>query len=252
MSLTLPEKLADKAITFPESSYGANRVTLVLRDGRRVSEVYLGGGTEIVKIGSRAVTSPEDLGFALVDIVDVVSEVGVYGTRMTSMKTLLWLVPILITVHNLEEAILMPAVLAKRNSTIPSFTRGLLLPITYRQFLVALFVMTAIPYLIAWLACREQERPGVGTFLLLSLQFMMLVNVFAHLGMALLMSGYAPGLVTALAINLPFSIYLLHHAIKQRWLSWRAMALIIPTGLLFHAIGLPMIIILSGRIVTSV
>jgi len=75
MALTLPQKLADKTVGFPESSYGANRVTLVLADGRRISEVFLAWGTEIVKVGARAVATPEDLSFAVTDIVDVISEV---------------------------------------------------------------------------------------------------------------------------------------------------------------------------------
>jgi hypothetical protein len=170
---------------------------------------------------------------------------------MTSKKTLLWLMPILITVHNLEEAVFMPAVLARRNSAVPNLLHGLMPPITYGQFLLALLIMTAFPYLIAWFAARERERVGPGLLLLVSVQVMMLVNVFAHAGIAILIGGYAPGLVTAIAINLPFSIYLLHHAVRERWVSRRAMALIVPTGLVLHGIGLPMIIIRSGRIVNS-
>jgi hypothetical protein len=170
---------------------------------------------------------------------------------MTSKKILLWLVPILITVHNLEEAGFMPAVLARRNSAVPNLLHGLVPPITYGQFLLALLIMTAIPYLIAWFAIRERERVGPGLLLLVSVQVMMLVNVFAHAGMAILIGGYAPGLVTATAINLPFSIYLLHHAVRERWVSGKAMALIVPVGLVLHGIGLPMIIILSGKIVNG-
>lgn len=75
MSLALPNDLAAKAAGFPESSYGANRVTLVLADGRRVPAVSLAWGREIVKIGSRSVVGAKDLGFELSDIADVVSEV---------------------------------------------------------------------------------------------------------------------------------------------------------------------------------
>jgi len=77
MTLALPQKFADKTIGLLEESYGANRVTLVLADGRRVQEVILAWGCEIVKIRGRAVAAPEDLGFALGDIVDVVSELRV-------------------------------------------------------------------------------------------------------------------------------------------------------------------------------
>ena len=75
MPLALPEDLAAKAAGFPESTYGACRVTLVLADGRHVSDISLAWGTEIVKVGSRLVDSSKDLGFALSDIVDVISEV---------------------------------------------------------------------------------------------------------------------------------------------------------------------------------
>ena len=74
MILLLPDQLGDRAARFPESSYGANRVTLILADGRRVREVFLAGGREIVKIGTRAISQPDELGFQLADIVDVVSE----------------------------------------------------------------------------------------------------------------------------------------------------------------------------------
>jgi len=170
---------------------------------------------------------------------------------MTSKKTLLWLVPIFISVHNLEEALFMPAILERRNSSIPNFLHGLLPPITYRQFLLALFIMTAIPYLIAWFANLEEEQAGTGTLLLFSVQVMMLVNVFAHAGMAMFLGGYAPGVFTAILINLPFSVYLLHHAVRKRWVSGRSLVLIVPIGIILHAVGLPVIIILSGEIVRS-
>ena len=75
MSLLLPEDIAEKMGSFGESSYGVNRVTLILADGRRIHEVFLAWGREIVKIGTRAVSHTEDLNFQLADIVDVVSEV---------------------------------------------------------------------------------------------------------------------------------------------------------------------------------
>jgi hypothetical protein len=89
-------------------------------------------------------------------------------------------------------------------------------------------------------------------FWLLCVQAMMLVNVFAHAGMAVLIGGYAPGLVTAIAINLPFSIYLLTHAVRARWITGRTLVLVVAIGLLLHAIVLPLIIILSGSVTNNV
>jgi hypothetical protein len=71
MSLALPDELAHKALHFPESSYGATRVTLILSDGRRITDVILAGGVDIVRIGRRDIRDQSELGFRLVDIRDV-------------------------------------------------------------------------------------------------------------------------------------------------------------------------------------
>ena len=70
-SLSLPDTLAAKAVRFPECSYGATRVTLVLRDGRRIRDVILAGGVEIVRVGGQDVAQPSDLAFAMTEICAV-------------------------------------------------------------------------------------------------------------------------------------------------------------------------------------
>lgn len=165
-----------------------------------------------------------------------------------SRRMLLWLVPILLTVHNLEEAIVMPAFIEKRNASVQGRLQGIVPPITYKQFLFALIIITIIPYLIAlfWL------NRGWAVYLLVGLQVVMLINVCAHTLMALSLRGYAPGLVTALTINLPFSLYLLKRAVSERWMSGKAVALMFPVGLLIHGPALAGFMLLSGVIANSV
>jgi hypothetical protein len=45
----LSDSLADKVFTFGETSYGATRVTLVLKNGRRIPGVSIAGSREVVK-----------------------------------------------------------------------------------------------------------------------------------------------------------------------------------------------------------
>jgi hypothetical protein len=73
MSLRISDELAAKANSFPESSYGATTVTLILWDGRRIDEVVLvlGGASDIVKIGGRNVSVASDLDFTISEIADV-------------------------------------------------------------------------------------------------------------------------------------------------------------------------------------
>lgn len=161
-----------------------------------------------------------------------------------SRKTLLWLVPVFLTIHNLEEAAVMPAFIEKRNASVPGSLREFIPPVTYKQFLIALVIITIIPCIVAlfWMTRRW------AIYLLVGFQVVMLINVFAHTLMALFLRGYAPGLITALIINLPFSLYLLRRAVSEKWLSRRAVLWMFPTGLLIHGPVLAGLMWLSGVI----
>jgi hypothetical protein len=161
-----------------------------------------------------------------------------------SRKMLLWLVPLFLTIHNLEEALVMPAFIEKRNASVPGSMRGIVPPVTYKQFLTALVIITVIPYLVALLWLNRSW----AVYFLVGFQVVMLINVFAHTLMALFLRGYAPGLVTALAINLPFSFYLLRRAVSEKWMSGKAVALMFPLGLLVHGPVLAGLMLLSGSI----
>jgi hypothetical protein len=70
MTITLPSKLAEKAATFSECSYGACRATLVLKDGKRIVDVTLAWGSELVRIDGEP-AEKKKLDFNANDIVDV-------------------------------------------------------------------------------------------------------------------------------------------------------------------------------------
>jgi hypothetical protein len=71
LSMELPKPLAEVAAEFPETSYGACKATLILRCGRKVSDVTLAWGREIVKIGSKPIEEMGKIDFAAIDIVGV-------------------------------------------------------------------------------------------------------------------------------------------------------------------------------------
>ncbi len=58
----LPQHVSAQVDRFPESSYGATTVTLVLSNGRRIERVVI-GGHHIVRIGDRDITHADQLGF---------------------------------------------------------------------------------------------------------------------------------------------------------------------------------------------
>jgi hypothetical protein len=66
----LPDRFGSAVASYPECSYGAVRVTLVLKSGRRIRDVIIGGDA-ICKIGQKEIKSESDLDFLVSDIEGV-------------------------------------------------------------------------------------------------------------------------------------------------------------------------------------
>ena len=123
--------------------------------------------------------------------------------RWLSRPSLLWLVPVLLLVHNLEEALSLPRLQPLDPDFIYSALRPLLAETTYAQFLMVLLSVMVLPFLIA--ECDDLHRSGKGgIFLLLGYQAVVLLNVFSHIASALILGGYH--LRAALARPYPASV----------------------------------------------
>ncbi|MEM8534838.1 MAG: HXXEE domain-containing protein [Chloroflexota bacterium] len=158
--------------------------------------------------------------------------------------TVLWFIPILVTIHNLEESLLMRVALSKLVIRIPEQFHGFIPIITYQQFLIAVLVVTILPSLLMLIYWRY--RIGILLLILLGFQMVMLINVLSHVAIALLLNSYFSGLITALVLNLPFSVYLFNRAIHQQWVSRQVVALLVPIALLVHGPGLMGLMEISG------
>jgi hypothetical protein len=127
---------------------------------------------------------------------------------------LLWGVPILLAVHNLEEAPFME-----------KWPRELSLPIhpivSTKQFVAAVTLLTIAGFAVTYFGVTTSNQP-IGTSIILGIQMVMLVNVFVpHLATAIRFRKYSPGIITGLLLNLPFSIYLFNRAMQERFMSWQ-------------------------------
>ena len=166
---------------------------------------------------------------------------------MTPNPRVLWLVPLCMTAHNLEEALFMRAALPAVNAVLTASPVGFLAPVNYPNFLIALGVVTVIPYLFVALgALRCVSKLAVGLVLLV--QTTMLLNVVFHVGAALALRDYTPGLLTALCLNLPFSIWLLRKAMRDEWITPDVQLYFGLLALLLHGPGLVVLIYGAGRI----
>ncbi len=146
----------------------------------------------------------------------------------------LWVIPLAFLVHNAEEALLFPRYLPLVVGRLPEGWEFISGAITLGQVWAALGVLTVVAFGLAVWASADREST-VPVWLLLLLQTTLLINVLWHVGAAIvLFDGYAPGLATAILLNLPVSIYLLRRAAREEWISRGALWALLPSALLVH------------------
>ncbi len=139
-----------------------------------------------------------------------------------TFELLYFLFPVAITLHNLEEAIWMPA----WSKTAGRWHR----PVEKIPFRFAVLVLTLLAYLFAYLGLMGGKQ-SIGIYLLGGYAFLMLSNVFVpHLIAAIWLKKYVPGIVTGLALNLPVCSILLIFILAEGYVSpWP----LLMTGALF-------------------
>lgn len=145
----------------------------------------------------------------------------------------LWSVAAALVAHNAEEAATFGRWLPVVRERAPAVARGLAASVTERQLLVALAVATAVPIAaIAWAAARPASR--AARWLALLVAAVLALNVASHLASAAWLGGYAPGLATAVLVNLPVCSWLLRRAVRERWLERGALLALAPAAVAVH------------------
>lgn len=136
---------------------------------------------------------------------------------------LLYLLPFVFTVHNVEEVLSMEK--WTRSNKTPLFK-----PVSTLQFGIAVSIFSLLGFLLIF---GKPMFPSERIYLEISIGFsgMLLLNVFfPHLLASINFRKYAPGVITALIINLPFSLLVLIEIYATRLFSFNQMILLILTG----------------------
>jgi hypothetical protein len=152
-----------------------------------------------------------------------------------SRNTVLALIGATLVLHTTEEYLTFPAYLSSPNRLLlllppPEF---LLNPQSQR---VALAMAAVLPLaVIAWAILRPHNALLVSV---LFLECILLVNAGWHIFAACVRGGYAPGVITAIMINLPFGVYVLRRAVKEQWIPPRTVWQLIGIALVLHIAAL--------------
>jgi len=151
--------------------------------------------------------------------------------RSLSRNAVLALIGATLVLHTTEEHLTFPAYLSSDNRL-----RRLLPPPGLLQnpqnLRFALLMATVLPLaVIAWAIWRPRKALLVSV---LFLECILLVNAGWHMIAAVIRGGYAPGVLTAVLINLPFGVYVMRRAVKEQWIPARTAWLLIGIALVLH------------------
>jgi hypothetical protein len=146
---------------------------------------------------------------------------------------MLYAIGALMLVHNTEEALAFPRLWTLLRERVAE-QAGIRLSTTPEPMYLALLLATlAQAVIIAW-AARQPDRP-VRLWFALLIQAVIFVNALAHVVTALVVfHGYAPGLVSAVLLNFPFSVFVYRKAREEHWVSTAASWLLLPGAFLVH------------------
>lgn len=133
-------------------------------------------------------------------------------TLSLDFHLLLWLIPILLALHNLEEVPGMATWSQRDHNHLHP-------PVTTPQFAAAVTLLTIAGFIVTAVYVTSPPR-SIGLYILIGLQTAMLINaIFPHLIGAFRYRAYTPGLGTAVLLQIPFSLYLLNQAFRNRYIT---------------------------------
>lgn len=113
--------------------------------------------------------------------------------------------------HNLEEAVAYPLVRPRSAQLLAAIEPSFRLP-DPRDFHLALLLWTmVVGGLLLWAATTRWD--GQAWITIKAIAFVLLANILVpHVPAAIALGGYAPGVVTAVMLNLPVGLWVLASA----------------------------------------
>ena len=144
--------------------------------------------------------------------------------KLPSFRRMQRLFPVVVALHNGEEAFFMPKWVSAHRGQLPLHPRA-------GAILLGLLLVTLAAFAVTNLSVQNGEQ-SVWAYLLFGSAAAMLMNVFVpHIPATLFFHQYTPGVLTAVLINLPFMSVLMIQAVRDHWVSgMRALryALLVP------------------------
>ena len=153
-----------------------------------------------------------------------------------SRRAVLAAIGLTLVLHTIEEYVTFPEFLSSSDGGLAKWLHPNKFLHNSHELRIALVIATVLPLaVIAWAILRPRKGWLISALLLESI---LLVNAAWHILAAIVRHGYAPGVITAVLVNLPVGVYVLRRAVKERWIGARTAALLIGIALVLHVVAL--------------
>jgi hypothetical protein len=156
-----------------------------------------------------------------------------------SIRLALWLMPATFIVHDSEEILTMPSWIARHEPTLQAIRRlapfgsriVANLPRTTGAVAAAVAVeLIVIVIVTAWLA--RHPRRGLPLDIYSAILGLFVGHSVTHAGLAILVRGYTPGVVTAVVLIPPMGVYLYGRLLDSNLVTWRSAIATAAVGML--------------------
>jgi zinc transporter ZupT len=164
-------------------------------------------------------------------------------------RFLQWLVFLCVALHNLEEGLAAKAYFPKVKDLLRNRVPAAVLASipSLEQFYIALVGATLVPFVLTVIATTGRPT-RFKSYLVAVVAMGLLLNVFIpHVPAAVALGGYAPGVATAVLINLPFSIYFLRRSLREGRVDGRGLVVTAAIALTILLLGVPLLWLLTGN-----
>jgi len=167
--------------------------------------------------------------------------------RSREFSRLVWAVPLVISIHNGEEALTMPRWAAEHLMGVAQlFSIHISRVPTADELYAALAMGTLMPLLVALAAFLSGPRT-LPLYLLAGIQGIMLTNAFVpHLVGTMMLGQYTPGVITAVLVVIPFSVFWFRRIVKRGFAERRLVIVSVGFGALVYPLGLAVLYVASG------
>ena len=173
-------------------------------------------------------------------------------TGRRSLALTLWLLPVVFIIHDGEELLTMPGwianhqqqlgQLARRSEVAAKVVRSL--PTTTTQVAIAIGFILLL-FVGVTIGASSSSKHGFWVYPYASLLGGLFLHVFTHIAQALLVGGYVPGVIGAVAAVIPGTLYIYKRLFEAKLLTLKSaafaaligIALFIPGAILAHQIG---------------